>query len=347
MKNVYLLRGGKKQNSQNTSEHKYSAGSGSYIKVQGTRKLECPANLQVRTLQLYVDYTLPLNETFSKKGLRKAKAVILKQLQHDRQIGKHLKTVKRYYFKLPLSTRHEAHLVGEAGTIGRSIHPKITSKIRELVGKNITSPDVVRKCLEQYVEKEMFGGNAAQQKPIKSNRRYYSSRQDLRSHTTRAISASKYCGDDQESLKQKVDQWCHESPTFKFYIRTRDNDMDGNESQFIFVDQEEWQQRLLLRYGSELVLMDATYKTTKYAIPLFFISVHTNVGYKVVAEFLCQNEDKECIAEALSIIKGWNPTWDPKYFMVDFSLAEINAIESEFPEVAIYICLHREQAWQR
>ena len=94
--------------------------------------------------------------------------------------------------------------------------------------------------------------------------------------------------------------------------------------------------------------MDATYKTTKYAIPLFFVCVHTNVGYKVVAEFLCQNEDNECIAEALNIIKSWNPTWKPKYFMVDYSMAEINAIESEFPDVAVYICdFHREQAWQR
>ena len=116
----------------------------------------------------------------------------------------------------------------------------------------------------------------------------------------------------------------------------------------MFVHQEEWQRRLLLRYGSDLVLMDATYKTTKYAIPLFFVCVHTNVGYKVVAEFLCQNEDNECIAEALNIIKSWNPTWKPKYFMVDYSMAEINAIESEFPDVAVYICdFHREQAWQR
>ena len=232
---------------------------------------------------------IPLNE----KGLRKAKAVSLKQLQHERQIGKHLKTVKRYYFKLPLSARHEAHPVGEAGTIGHSIHPQIASKIRELVGENITSPDVVRKCLEQYVEKEMFGGNAAQKKPIKSSRRYYPSRQDLRIHIARAISASKYCGDDQESLKRKVDQWFRESPTSKFYIRTRDDDMNGNESKFMFVHQEERQQRLLLRYGSELVLMDAIYKTTRYPIPLFFICVHTKVGYKLVAECLCQNEDKE------------------------------------------------------
>ena len=114
----------------------------------------------------------------------------------------------------------------------------------------------------------------------------------------------------------------------------------------MFVHQEEWQQRLLLRYGSDLVLMDVTYKTTKYAIPLFFICVHTNVGYKVVAEFLCQNEDKECIAEALNIIKSWNPTWRPKYFMVDYSTVEINAVESVFEDVAVYICdFHREQAW--
>lgn len=32
----------------------------------------------------------------------------------------------------------------------------------------------------------------------------------------------------------------------------------------------------------ELVLMDAIYKTTMYAIPLFFICIQTNVGYTVV-----------------------------------------------------------------
>ena len=37
--------------------------------------------------------------------------------------------------------------------------------------------------------------------------------------------------------------------------------------------------------------MDATYKTTRYAIPLYFVCVHTKVGYKVVAEFICQSED--------------------------------------------------------
>ena len=33
----------------------------------------------------------------------------------------------------------------------------------------------------------------------------------------------------------------------------------------------------------------------KYVIPLFFVCVHNNVDYKVVAEFLCQNMDNEVI----------------------------------------------------
>ncbi|CAH3041809.1 unnamed protein product [Pocillopora meandrina] len=50
------------------------------------------------------------------------------------------------------------------------------------------------------------------------------------------------------------------------------------------------------RYATgELVLMDATYKMTRYAIPLSLVRVHTNVGYKVVAEFMCQDETQRGI----------------------------------------------------
>jgi len=55
--------------------------------------------------------------------------------------------------------------------------------------------------LRAVLEKEVFGGAAAQQKPSSTNRRYNPSRHDLRSHIARAISASKYCNDDQGSLR--------------------------------------------------------------------------------------------------------------------------------------------------
>lgn len=80
--------------------------------------------------------------------------------------------------------------------------------------------------------------------------------------------------------------------------------------------------------------MDAA---TKYAMPLFFICVHTNIGYKVVAEFMSQTEEKESISEALAIIKSWNPDWSPNYFMIEHSTAEIGAIEEQFPSTTVYI----------
>ena len=51
----------------------------------------------------------------------------------------------------------------------------------------------------------------------------------------------------------------------------------------LFVHQMAWQKRLLLRYGKDICLLDATYKTSKYALPLFFVCVKTNVGYEVMA----------------------------------------------------------------
>ena len=81
---------------------------------------------------------------------------------------------------------------------------------------------------------------------------------------------------------------------------------------------------------------------------LFFLCVDTNVGYKVVAEFMCQHEDEVSIYEALGILRGWNHEWSPKYFMVDFSVAEIVAIETCFRGVVAYICdFKHQQAIQR
>lgn len=51
---------------------------------------------------------------------------------------------------------------------------------------------------------------------------------------------------------------------------------------FMLCHQTEWQRKILSRYGQELCFLDATYKTTKYALPLFFLVVKTNVSYTVV-----------------------------------------------------------------
>ena len=52
------------------------------------------------------------------------------------------------------------------------------------------------------------------------------------------------------------------------------------------------------KYGYHIGLLDATYETTKYAIPLFFVVVKTNSDYQVVASFAVQDEMTAAITES-------------------------------------------------
>ena len=42
---------------------------------------------------------------------------------------------------------------------------------------------------------------------------------------------------------------------------------------------------------------------------------------------MVQDETAEAIGEALLILRQWNKQWNPRFFMCDYSDAEINAIE--------------------
>ncbi|XP_078700653.1 uncharacterized protein LOC144927209 [Branchiostoma floridae x Branchiostoma belcheri] len=106
---------------------------------------------------------------------------------------------------------------------------------------------------------------------------------------------------------------------------------DGSSTKLLFCYQTHWQQRLLHMYGGQMCLLDATYRTCRYSIPLFFLCVRTNVCYAVVGCFIVQKEETEDIQEALNIFKVWNPDWMPSHFMVDKSNMEINALKAEFP----------------
>ena len=55
-------------------------------------------------------------------------------------------------------------------------------------------------------------------------------------------------------------------------------------------------------YANNMTLLDATYKTTKYDLSLFFLCVKSNVGYSVVAEFVIQSEIAQQISEAFKLV---------------------------------------------
>ncbi len=167
---------------------------------------------------------------------------------------------------------------------------------------------------------------------------------------------------DQDNVKLLGDSWRKERPQDYFFYRpytegsevelstactNEDESGDGTEwcgdeiitkakkqeGRLLFINQTAWQSRLLMRYGQDVAFLDATYKTTKYSLPLFFIAVKTNVDYIIVASFVVQDETTESIMEALSILKQWNPGWRPQNFMTDLCEEEINALESIFPGI--------------
>ena len=91
-----------------------------------------------------------------------------------------------------------------------------------------------------------------------------------------------------------------------------------------------WQKQLMIRYGNEITLLDAIYKTMRYELSLFFLVVKTNVNYIVVGSFIIQRETTASIQEALGIFHDWNASWKPQFFMTDFCHEEIHAIENTF-----------------
>ena len=99
----------------------------------------------------------------------------------------------------------------------------------------------------------------------------------------------------------------------------------------LFVHQSFNQKWILEKYGNEICLLDATYKTTKYSIPLFFLAVKTNVDYQIAGSYAVQDETTDAISKAVAILKSWNNKWKPLAFMVDNCDEEINAIQEHFP----------------
>ena len=81
----------------------------------------------------------------------------------------------------------------------------------------------------------------------------------------------------------------------------------------LFVHQLANQKRLLEKYGKEICLLDASYNTTEYSIPLFFLAVKT---------FGVQDETTDAISEAVVILKSWNNKWKPLAFMVDVTRSQ-------------------------
>jgi len=232
------------------------------------------------------------------------------------------------------------------------VHKQVRDFIRQQVDDGVLSVAEMKRHTEAYVRNFLFCGKRL---PSKLNRRYYPVTRDYANLIYRRRMEKTHSVIDEENLLAKMNSWKTRESGDRFYFRPcsgennksrstnafdeQDEDTDitlsTDQSGLLLIHQTAWQMQLLAKYGS-VCLLDATYKTTKYAVPLFFLCVKTNVDYCVVGTFVTQYEDSSSIAEALQMINQWNPNWQPESFVVDYCEAEIGALEDVFPRMLIH-----------
>jgi len=289
------------------------------------------------------------SKSFTKKQERKVKESALQQLKDKlMSSASEVHTVDKYFISSPESeAHHDTHPTGASVGFSQRVNPLLIQKIHELVLAGVSEPMEMKRHLKHHVLHYLSKSGT----PDPNDRAYFPTLDDIRNHMNQAQKTLKLSLVDQENVSMKTAEYHKLSPETKIHFQpfTKPNDSDiASGTELLWVHQEPWQQDLLIKYDNTVSMIDATYKSTKYDLPLFFITVRTNTGYCVVAEFIVQGEAKGSIESALSIIKSWNPQWAPKFFMTVYSEAEISALETAFPDTVVYLCdFHREQAWER
>ncbi|XP_065067607.1 uncharacterized protein LOC135693148 [Rhopilema esculentum] len=307
-------------------------------KVQDTKKFDCKAQIILREILLFTKSKLHKDTPYERRKASEAVQKELKKEIHDTDVA-----VRCIAVNLPSQEEHSGHVVGQEAGICQPIDKIVLKEIDKLVSEGVYDAEMQRHL------KKAVASRYPEQSSQLENRRFHSQLQDIRNHMYLSQIRQLYSKNDQESLQYKVEEWKKRFPEDNVYckLRLEDERLGQQTQKFLFVYQSKQQARLFARYG-EIVLLDATYKTMRYSLPLFFLCVRTNVNYQVIGTFIVQNETKEEIKAGIEVIKAWNKKWHPRFFMTDFDEKEINALEDSFEGAEVYLCdFHPEQAWTR
>nr|XP_020447011.1 COP9 signalosome complex subunit 9 isoform X1 [Monopterus albus]XP_020447012.1 COP9 signalosome complex subunit 9 isoform X1 [Monopterus albus] len=299
--------------------------------AQDTKKIGCPAELKVTRVATFPDHKIEKDSVWERKNAGQA----LRRLLQENKL---LVWENTYYVLLPRLEDHIGHpVLGEVACVQKAANPRVEERIKELLKQGVTSVSEMCRRVREFVKGNLVKG---EKPPPVARYRYYTLHQNLRNIMKSAWDAVLHSGSDQEKLQILAQTWTETDPG-DIFVRPH----CASEG-FLLCYQSKWQQRLLHLYGQHCCLLDAAFKLTRHELPLFFLWVRTNVCYVVAAVFVVQHETKEAVSEALHVLKTWNEGWSPGYFMVDFSMAEINAVESVFTDCKAVLCdFHREKAW--
>ena len=104
----------------------------------------------------------------------------------------------------------------------------------------------------------------------------------------------------------------------------------------MFIYQSSEMQQMFRRYGNQLVLLNATYKMTKYILPHFFLVTKSNINLQICTFILLQEQSVDRVTRALIVAKMCNPEVASKYAFFDFGEKEIPSLETVYPNIQVY-----------
>jgi len=148
-----------------------------------------------------------------------------------------------------------------------------------------------------------------------------------------------------EDLAQNGAQHGTQNPVENSKASNSNNDSESNPKVPMLVIQTTHMRKLMELYG-RTVFLDSTFGTNYYGYSLFLVMVVDNSGQgQPVAVVVLGQESIASIKAALEVLKKWNPTWQPAYFMTDKSDRERGAIKLAFPNAKLLLCeFHRLKA---
>ncbi|XP_033105741.1 uncharacterized protein LOC117108012 [Anneissia japonica] len=301
-----------------------------------TKKLDCPAVILIKKLALFPAYKVK-NTHFS----RKKAASMFRQ---DRKTNlKSMQPVIKYLVNLPDPKEHKYHSVGEGSDLNDKPVKEIVQEIESLAARKIKKVSIISQHLDNFLRNTLFKNKEL---PPKSKRAYYPSSKDIHNILYRYKCRNRSSDNELQQVEEMVGEWCHNHPEDQYFYQRSLSSEDGNGNTFMFCSQTKQQKQLLQLYG-DLVVLDATYRTIGYSIPLYFLCVQTNVACQIVGMFVVHQEAEQNIVEALNIFKSWNPDWPVKYFMSDFGENEETALKTVFPDSKLFLTdYHRERRWE-
>ncbi|KAL3189069.1 hypothetical protein MRX96_003210 [Rhipicephalus microplus] len=296
------------------------------VNLQGTKKKGCAATINLKWIELYPDFQVDVPQPCGQTREGRLKADKAKELQEaldaeQQTVGKET----RVYVRIADCSSHQNHGFEDMEAFSQNMDKSVAECIQMLAREGITSVSDVKKCLHYYVHDVLF---ANKEKPDSSCRAFFPTHRDISNQIQAVLKKDRFSTVDQENARiliEKIRGEQHESSVVyrpyaaRSFVGSSDSDnveegvASECEDTLLFCFQTKFMRSMLKKYGGSVVCLDATHKTSDYALPLFLLVVKTPSGYTPAGVFIIQFETTHCIAEALDVFKQWCDNWSPQY----------------------------------